>query len=103
MTDPQIATGSAVDPETGNRRGSGDSLERGPVPLAHPRTAPTYVRAVHPDHGEAVTYVPGELLPEWLADAIDAGGFSRDPRTGTLVVDDASTGKARSVKRLKLG
>jgi hypothetical protein len=25
---------------------------------------------MHPDHGEAVTLTPGQLLPQWAADAL---------------------------------
>ena len=35
--------------------------------------SPGYVHAVHPDHGEPVTYAPGQLLPEWVTDALDNG------------------------------
>ena len=27
-----------------------------------------YVHAVHPDHGEPVVFVPGEMLPSWAVD-----------------------------------
>ena len=37
------------------------------------KLSPGYVHAVHPDHGESVTYTPGQLLPEWVADALDNG------------------------------
>lgn len=35
--------------------------------------APGYVRAVHPEHGEPVVFVPGEMLPAWAAEALEAG------------------------------
>jgi len=35
--------------------------------------APSYIRAKHPDHGEPVVFVPGELLPEWAAEKVKAG------------------------------
>ena len=35
--------------------------------------SPGYIRAVHPEHGEDVVFVPGELLPQWAADALQAG------------------------------
>lgn len=41
--------------------------------------APGYIRATHPDHGEAVVFVPGELLPDWAAEALKAGGAEADP------------------------
>jgi hypothetical protein len=31
------------------------------------------IRAVHPDHGNEVMFVPGELLPAWAAEALRAG------------------------------
>jgi hypothetical protein len=38
-----------------------------------PVLSPGYVRCaagMHPDHGEAVVFVPGQLLPDWAADAL---------------------------------
>jgi hypothetical protein len=35
--------------------------------------APGYVRApagMHPDHGDAVVFTPGQLLPDWAAKAL---------------------------------
>jgi hypothetical protein len=46
-----------------------------------PRLAPGYVHAVHPDHGEPVVYTPGQLLPDWVAEAIEGGA--------QLVADEA--------------
>lgn len=40
--------------------------EQGDGTIRPPRTATTYVQAVHPDTGLAVTFVPGEALPEWV-------------------------------------
>lgn len=37
------------------------------------RLSPGYIHAIHPDHGEAVVYTPGQLLPEWVCDRLDAG------------------------------
>jgi hypothetical protein len=34
--------------------------------------ADAYIHAVNAD-GEAVVYVPGELLPEWVAEQVNAG------------------------------
>jgi hypothetical protein len=34
---------------------------------------PGFIRCapgMHPDHGEAVTFTPGQLLPQWAADAL---------------------------------
>jgi hypothetical protein len=36
-------------------------------------TSPGYVRCpagMHPDHGDAVGFPPGQLLPEWVAEAL---------------------------------
>jgi hypothetical protein len=38
-----------------------------------PVLAPGYVRCeagMHPDHDEAVVFTPGQLLPQWAADAL---------------------------------
>jgi hypothetical protein len=35
--------------------------------------APAFVRAVHAEHGEPVVFTPGELLPDWAAEALEAG------------------------------
>jgi hypothetical protein len=46
------------------------------------RLAPGYVHCdAHPDHGEPVLYCPGELLPDWVQDALRSGG--------TLAVESA--------------
>ena len=44
-----------------------------PAPGYVPSMAPCWIHAVHPDHGEDVTYVPGERLPAWLRDDLAAG------------------------------
>jgi len=31
--------------------------------------APGHVQAIHPEHGEAVVFLPGERLPDWAAKA----------------------------------
>jgi hypothetical protein len=36
------------------------------------RQSPGYLHTVHPDHGEPVVFVPGETLPDWAAQALDA-------------------------------
>jgi len=38
-----------------------------------PVQAPCFIHAVHPEHGEEVTYVPGERLPDWLRADLAAG------------------------------
>jgi hypothetical protein len=35
------------------------------------RTAKRYVTTVSPEHGEPVTFIPGELLPTWAVAAHD--------------------------------
>ncbi len=56
--------------------------------------APAYMRAVHPVHGEPVTFVPGEALPQWAADALDTGRFERDDAgTIRLVLPERKAGK----------
>ena len=45
-------------------------------------TSAVHIRAVHPEHGEPVVYVPGELLPSWLVDAPADGRGPVDPHTG---------------------
>jgi len=67
---------------------------------AHPEPrrqvlAENYVHAVHPDHGEAVVYVPGQALPDWVVDAMDAGRFHRD-RHGTVTLDAPRKGRSSS-------
>jgi len=40
--------------------------------------SPGHIRvAKHPEHGEPVVYVPGELLPEYVADALANGAMLR--------------------------
>lgn len=31
-----------------------------------PRLARRHIHTTHPDHGEPVVFVPGELLPDWV-------------------------------------
>ena len=49
--------------------------ERGDRPAAAEvfTTAPGYVQVpagMHPDHDDAVVFAPGQLLPDWAADAL---------------------------------
>jgi hypothetical protein len=46
-----------------------------PPPGYVPVDAPCFIHAVHPDHGEDVTYVPGERLPGWVRDNLAAGAL----------------------------
>ena len=57
------------------------------------RQSPGFVHAVHPEHGEAVVYVPGELLPGWVVDALDGGRGHYDVGSGVFVLDDPAPPK----------
>lgn len=35
--------------------------------------------AAHPEHGEPVDYQPGQLLPQWLSDALANGDATLKP------------------------
>jgi hypothetical protein len=54
------------------------------------RLAPGYVHAAHPEHGEPVTILPGELMPDWMRAAL-AGG-------ATLVVEGDGVFRLAGVK-----
>ena len=50
------------------RKAEADDLaaqEHGPG-VKPTKVATSYVHAKHPDHGEDVVFVPGELLPDWV-------------------------------------
>ena len=53
--------------------------------------APGFVRAVHPDHGEPVTFVPGELLPPWAAALLRGGQGRFDADAGVFILDGVPT------------
>lgn len=38
-----------------------------------PLDAPCFIHATHPEHGEEVTYLPGERLPQWVRDDLADG------------------------------
>ena len=57
------------------------------------RVSPGYLQATHPEHGEAVVFVPGELLPAWVADALDGGRGHYDVGSGVFVLDDPAPPK----------
>ena len=40
--------------------------------------SPGYIHGIHPEHGEAVCYVPGELLPAWVVTELKAGRSRTD-------------------------
>lgn len=53
--------------------------------------APCYVNAVHPDTGLNVTFCPGELLPDWAAEPVNAGhGEFADEDERVFVVEQES-------------
>ncbi|WP_436526999.1 hypothetical protein [Actinoplanes sp. HUAS TT8] len=59
--------------------------ERGDSTTRTVRTSPTYVRATSPS-GDAVVYVPGEALPEWVVAKLDAGRGRIDAETGAVIL-----------------
>jgi hypothetical protein len=61
----------------GQERGPGDDAGRQVL-------ADDYVHAVHPEHGEPVVYVPGQALPAWVVEELNAGRFTRDRDGVTL-------------------
>jgi hypothetical protein len=49
--------------------------DRGDTPPSTPQfmLSPGYIRVpagMHPDHGEPVVFAPGQLLPDWAAEAL---------------------------------
>ncbi len=58
------------------------------------RTAPGYVHAVSPETGDPVVFVPGEALPDWAVEALDAGKSTRHEQTGVIVLN-VPPGKSR--------
>lgn len=66
--------------------------------------SPGYIRvARHPEHGEAVVYAPGQLLPQWVTDALDGGALLRPVSEGVFELVRPSPARAGrrhgSVKR----
>jgi hypothetical protein len=57
------------------------------------RQSPGFIHATHPEHGEAVVFVPGELLPGWVVEALDGGRGRYDAATGVFVLDDPAPPK----------
>ena len=53
---------------------------------------PRFVRAVHPDHGQMVTFTPGEAMPRWLLQALLTGPVVQVDRAGTLEVSSTAKG-----------
>jgi hypothetical protein len=54
-------------------------------PVGAGTTAAGYVRATSPE-GVAVTFVPGEALPDWAAEALRSGSASYDAETRAWVL-----------------
>lgn len=87
MTEQKLTQGAPTMREARGRAADEATQERGDrTALTHVQ-APTYLRATHPEHGEPVTFVPGEALPAWVVDALDAGRFTR-LRDGVIEVAD---------------
>lgn len=49
--------------------------------------SPGFIRAIHPEHGQPVMFTPGELLPDWAADALNSARGHFDPTAGVFVLD----------------
>jgi hypothetical protein len=63
-----------------------------------PRLSPGYVHAVSPEHGEPVVFTPGQALPGWVTDALEAGAaLAADEHEGsfTLIVPARPRGKGK--------
>lgn len=57
----------------------------GPADAPAPLTvSPGFVKAVHPDSGIDVVYVPGEALPAWVVAAL--GTATYDPDSGVITL-----------------
>lgn len=57
------------------------------------RHAPGYIHAIHPGHGEPVTYTPGQLMPGWLLEELAAGGRLVPEGDGVWQLETAKGGK----------
>lgn len=71
------------------------AMERGGATAPSTGTpAPDYVRGVHPDTGIEVTFVPGELLPDWAAAALAEGRsvYDYETRLWTILDDGQAAG-----------
>ena len=70
--------------------------------MASIQRSPGYLRINHPETGEALTFVPGERLPEWVAETLDDElSMARDDRVSYhertnvwTVADEAPAKKA---------
>lgn len=55
-----------------------------------PRLSPGYVHAVSPVHGEPVVFTPGQELPGWVREALDAGAaLTPDEHGGSFTLQPA--------------
>ena len=62
--------------------------------VAAPRMSPGYVHAVSPEHGEPVVFSPGQLLPGWMAEALDGGAvLVPDEHPGSFTLQPAKGGQ----------
>ena len=63
--------------------------------MAAPRLSPGYVHvAAHPGHGEPVVFSPGQLLPDWVAERLDAGAtLTPDEHPGSFTLQPAKGGQ----------
>jgi len=77
-------------------RSAADVADSGVAVVHHDmRIAPGYVHAIHPDHGEPVTYTPGQLMPPWLLEELAAGGRLVPESDGVWQLEPATKGSKR--------
>lgn len=89
MAEHQLAPGVKVSPEALHEEpDEAEALERSGA-TARPTgvLSPGWVHAVHPDHGQPVVFVAGELLPAWVVDQwhravheVDSGVWTIPPK-----------------------
>jgi hypothetical protein len=72
---------------------SGDAIATGHPLGSDPRLSPGHLHAVHPDHGEPVTYQPGELLPDWVLGELAAGATLKIDGPGVFTLVTTKGGK----------
>jgi hypothetical protein len=63
------------------------------------RLSPGYVHALHPEHGEPVTYTPGQALPQWVLEALDNGAELVPEEDGVFKLVRKDRPAPRSAKR----
>jgi hypothetical protein len=63
--------------------------------MTGPRLSPGYVHAVSPEHGEPVVFTPGQALPDWVIEAVDAGAvLAPDEHEGSFTLTGVPKRKA---------